>query len=164
VHPTGGSRRVFEQFSWLGVGSVKMALSRPTHQRVPITCSVKVFQESRIKSSLCCSRESFFSRGIFYPVVLFFLGNVSLRRHGDASPPPTASFCAGVLSSLVSFTLQSSAGHAKFSHAHEHFCSRCDPPWNFATYKSCEIGLYTQAHQCIFGELFVGQSLACIFR
>jgi len=34
VHPTGGSRRVFGQFAWLGVGSVKVALSRPTHQRV----------------------------------------------------------------------------------------------------------------------------------
>lgn len=26
-----GSRRVFEQFTWLEVGSVKMALSRPTN-------------------------------------------------------------------------------------------------------------------------------------
>src|SRR5215212_6368142 len=34
VHPTGGSLRVFRQFAWLEVGSVKMALSRPTHQRV----------------------------------------------------------------------------------------------------------------------------------
>ena len=34
VHPTGGSLRVFRQFAWLGVGSVKMALSCPTHQRV----------------------------------------------------------------------------------------------------------------------------------
>jgi len=34
LHPTGGSRRVFRQFAWLGVGSVKVALSRPTHQRV----------------------------------------------------------------------------------------------------------------------------------
>jgi len=34
VHPTGGSRRVFGQFAWLEVGSVKMALSRPAHQRV----------------------------------------------------------------------------------------------------------------------------------
>jgi hypothetical protein len=34
VHPTGGSLRVFEQFSWLGVGSGKLALSRPAHQRV----------------------------------------------------------------------------------------------------------------------------------
>jgi hypothetical protein len=33
----GGSRRVFEQFVWLGVGSVKAALSRPTHQRVTHT-------------------------------------------------------------------------------------------------------------------------------
>ena len=34
VHPTGGSLRAFGQFAWLGVGSGKMALSRPTHQRV----------------------------------------------------------------------------------------------------------------------------------
>jgi hypothetical protein len=34
VHPTGGSLRVFEQFAWLEVGSVKMALSHPAHQRV----------------------------------------------------------------------------------------------------------------------------------
>jgi group II intron reverse transcriptase/maturase len=35
------SVRVFRQFVWLEVGSVKMALSRPTYQRVPITASVK---------------------------------------------------------------------------------------------------------------------------
>ena len=34
VHPTGGSLRVFGQFAWLEVGSVKVALSRPIHQRV----------------------------------------------------------------------------------------------------------------------------------
>src|SRR5215207_5650966 len=34
VHPTGGSLRVFKQFVWLEVGSGKMVLSRPTHQRV----------------------------------------------------------------------------------------------------------------------------------
>jgi len=34
VHPTGGSLRVFRQFSRLEVGSVKMVLSRPAHQRV----------------------------------------------------------------------------------------------------------------------------------
>jgi hypothetical protein len=37
VHPTGGSLRVFRQFVWLEVGSVKAALSRPTHQRVTLT-------------------------------------------------------------------------------------------------------------------------------
>ena len=31
---SGGSRRVFRQFAWLEVGSGKVALSRPTHQRV----------------------------------------------------------------------------------------------------------------------------------
>jgi hypothetical protein len=36
VHPTGGTLRVrvFRQFAWLEAGSVKAALSRPTHQRV----------------------------------------------------------------------------------------------------------------------------------
>ena len=34
VHPTGGSRRVFEQFAWLGAGSAKLALPRHAHQRV----------------------------------------------------------------------------------------------------------------------------------
>jgi len=34
VHPTGGSLRVFKHFAWLEVGSVKVALSRPAHQRV----------------------------------------------------------------------------------------------------------------------------------
>ena len=34
TYPTGGSLRVFRQFAWLGVGSIKMALSRPAHQRV----------------------------------------------------------------------------------------------------------------------------------
>jgi len=34
VHPTGGSLRVFKQFAWLEVGSVKMPFLRPAHQRV----------------------------------------------------------------------------------------------------------------------------------
>jgi primosomal protein N' len=34
VHPTSGTLRVFKQFAWLEAGSVKVALSRPTHQRV----------------------------------------------------------------------------------------------------------------------------------
>jgi hypothetical protein len=34
---SGGSLRVFRHFSWLEVGSVKVALSRPAHQRVTHT-------------------------------------------------------------------------------------------------------------------------------
>jgi len=45
VHPTGGSRRVFKQFSWLQVGSGKAALSHPTHQRV--TPAVGCFAKSQ---------------------------------------------------------------------------------------------------------------------
>ena len=37
VHLTGGSLRVFRQFVWLGVGSGKVASSRPAHQRVTQT-------------------------------------------------------------------------------------------------------------------------------
>jgi len=37
VHPTGGRRRVFRQFAWLGVGSGKMVLSRSAHPRVTLT-------------------------------------------------------------------------------------------------------------------------------
>jgi len=29
-----GTRRVFKQFAWLEVGSIKAAFSRPAHQRV----------------------------------------------------------------------------------------------------------------------------------
>jgi hypothetical protein len=42
VHPTGGSLRVFEQFAWLEVGSGKVALSHPAHQRV--TRTVKLLE------------------------------------------------------------------------------------------------------------------------
>jgi hypothetical protein len=42
VHPTGGSLRVFKRFAWLGVGSGKIALSQPAHQRV--TPTVRRFQ------------------------------------------------------------------------------------------------------------------------
>jgi len=39
VHPTGGSLRVFRHFAWLEVDSVKVASSRPAHQRVTRTVS-----------------------------------------------------------------------------------------------------------------------------
>jgi hypothetical protein len=42
VHPTGGSLRVFRQFAWLEAGSVKMALSRPAHQRVTPAVGLQV--------------------------------------------------------------------------------------------------------------------------
>jgi len=46
----GGSLRVFKHFVWLGVGSVKVALSRPAHQRV--TPTVGLFDETVKKESL----------------------------------------------------------------------------------------------------------------
>jgi hypothetical protein len=50
VHPTGGSLRVFKLFAWLEVGSVKMALSRPTHQRVTHTVGLLRSKMKKMKS------------------------------------------------------------------------------------------------------------------
>jgi len=47
VHPTSGSRRVFKQFAWLGVGSGKAALSHPTHQRVTQTVGTPLAQQGK---------------------------------------------------------------------------------------------------------------------
>src|ERR1041385_2083980 len=41
VHPTGGTLRVFRLFAWLQVGSTKMALPRPAHQRVTQTVGLQ---------------------------------------------------------------------------------------------------------------------------
>jgi hypothetical protein len=46
VHPTGGSLRVFKQFARLEVDSDKIALSRPTHQRVTLTVGQLVEKEA----------------------------------------------------------------------------------------------------------------------
>jgi hypothetical protein len=46
VHPTGGSLRVFRQFVWLEVVSVKVALSRPAHQRVTQAVGLLKLKES----------------------------------------------------------------------------------------------------------------------
>ena len=48
MHPTGGSRRVFKQFVWLGAGSGKLALSRPTHQRVTPAVSLLNILKKRV--------------------------------------------------------------------------------------------------------------------
>ena len=50
VHPTGGILRVFGQFAWLEVGSVKVALSRPTHQRVTQTVGRFLAKDYRLFS------------------------------------------------------------------------------------------------------------------
>jgi hypothetical protein len=51
VHPTGGSLRVFRQFAWLGAGSVKAALPRPTHQRVTLTVSPQIIIKAPLKKT-----------------------------------------------------------------------------------------------------------------
>jgi len=56
VHPTGGTLRVFKQFSWLGAGSDKIALSRPAHQRVTQAVS-PLASHSRELASLLSARH-----------------------------------------------------------------------------------------------------------
>ena len=64
------SARVFRQFAWLQVGSGKMALSRPAHQRVPITAVVKcedktlAIHVNRVQTKIC--RASLCSSGRFF--------------------------------------------------------------------------------------------------
>jgi hypothetical protein len=52
VHPTGGSLRVFRHFAWLEAGSVKIALSRPAHQRVTPAVSLKLITKVSSLSEL----------------------------------------------------------------------------------------------------------------
>ena len=74
MHPTGGTRRVFRQFAWLEVGSVKMALSRPTHQRV----TQAVSQHFAVKdlNRKVVTKKSFKIKAIVSIVVLACLGLV----------------------------------------------------------------------------------------
>ncbi len=50
MHPTGGSRRVFREFAWLGAGSGKAALPPPAHPRV--TQAVGRFVSSKLISEV----------------------------------------------------------------------------------------------------------------
>ena len=45
---SGGSRRVFGRLAWLEVGSVKAALSRPTHQQVTHTVGRSLAQQKAL--------------------------------------------------------------------------------------------------------------------
>ncbi len=47
---SGGSLRVFRQYTWLEAGSVKMALPRPTHPRVTLTVRLLVIAKTRAKN------------------------------------------------------------------------------------------------------------------
>jgi hypothetical protein len=88
VHPTGGSRRVFELFSWLEVGFVKMASSRPAHQRVTPTVGWLPFLDKyedenaydhvrKIRIMLCqAKKRHLLIVGVTLGVLLCFFGGV----------------------------------------------------------------------------------------
>lgn len=102
VHPTGGSLRVFGQFSWLEVGSGKAALSRPTQPPVPITALVKcedktlVVRAKRLQNKICRSRPG--SCGSFFCYM-----RPLCSSSGNASPPPSAfPLCRGSTTSRLS--------------------------------------------------------------
>ena len=74
MHPTGGSRRVFRQFAWLEAGSVKMALSRPTHLRVTQAVRPHVFSFSRFVGKMVrLVKSAFFAfaRKRVFPAIVF---------------------------------------------------------------------------------------------
>ena len=70
MHPTGGSRRVFRQVNWLEAGSVKVALSHPTHQRV--TPAVRR-TNSKSVSEFCLSFGIEFGRSRQFFLAVAFL-------------------------------------------------------------------------------------------
>jgi hypothetical protein len=51
VHPTGGTLRVFRQFTWLEVDSAKMALSHPAHQRVTLAVGRLSLEDEKARES-----------------------------------------------------------------------------------------------------------------
>ena len=80
VHPTGGSLRVFEQFSWLGVGSGKAAFPRPAHQRVTPAVgrfASRIIQGSRMRRNKV--KTSFFVTCISL-LIVFIIGQIILER------------------------------------------------------------------------------------
>jgi hypothetical protein len=65
VHPTWGTRRVFRDFSWLEVSSVKVAWSRPTHQ--PSSGRYATGNTSRWVAVLACSVKYWDQTELFRP-------------------------------------------------------------------------------------------------
>ena len=59
MHLTSGSLRVFRRFSWLEVGSGKMALSRPAHQQVTRAVSQHGFFSKGVRAQNDGSRKIF---------------------------------------------------------------------------------------------------------
>jgi hypothetical protein len=82
VHPTSGSLRVLKSFLWLEAGSVKMALSRPTHQQVTqaVRCRssnwVKCKYHVAYSSSL--ERTPHKERGMCFVKVMSFFGSFAI--------------------------------------------------------------------------------------
>jgi len=92
VHPTGGSLRVFRQFVWLEVDSIKTALSRPAHQ--PVTQAVgrhkskSYFEGTPLKNrtqcthtNICAFFNPFWVHRVLSRVAAFFCHG-SLRNCG----------------------------------------------------------------------------------
>jgi endonuclease/exonuclease/phosphatase (EEP) superfamily protein YafD len=66
VHPTGGSLRVFKQFAWLEVDSVKMALSCPAHQ--PVTQAVSPLRTYEIQDQMRIALQT--AMKLFNPLLM----------------------------------------------------------------------------------------------
>ena len=133
--------------------------STPAHTQVPITAVVKSSEKTLV---ICANRTQkqnllsrLWSRGrfsSFWEAFLLYLGN--------ASPPPSAFLFAGVQQSLI--FLQRLERQAQFLHPRQHFIFRRQPSRHILANEACDVFLYTQLHQRVFGELFVRHPLADI--
>ena len=78
--------------------------------------------------------------------------------------PPQLLLCAWVQPHLIVRSQQPLRGQTKLSYPCQDFFAWRQPPRNIPAHKPCDVSLHTQAHQSIFGELLVGESLAYLFR
>ena len=95
VHPTGGSLRVCEQFAWLRVGSIKVALHRPTHQRVTQTVGTLLAQQKNNENDEC--HEKGFSLHYFHRQAIFVQGTAQRLALPAGGRDETTPFCRNQL-------------------------------------------------------------------
>jgi hypothetical protein len=89
VHPTWGTRRVFKRFSWLEVGSGKLALPRPT----PSGYRLLHLSRAEINLTGSSSTRTKKTRSVDRVQALrqiFCFQRLIFSFYGNASPPPSA--------------------------------------------------------------------------
>ena len=118
MHPTGGSRRVFRQFVWLEVGSGKMALSRPAHQRVTPAVRQSLIMLSRLKFELWR-----FSKGHWPHFLLAIPGLVLWTVLHEAAHALAVVLQGGQVTKFVWLPTRERWGYVEYNFSDPHFSS-----------------------------------------